>query len=162
GDVGTPDASRRPYHLHLELRRRGEALCGSAAVISLPTSRGGAMEYWVDLRRGWGVVRPRRGGAGGFPPAFWNTCAPTNPFRASLRTPCRTTTIYGEAGFLGSLGQGSPGMRGHPGQFVVTRSAKLGTLDPPRTARRRARSRGGRLPSPELGRVRHDGACRRK
>jgi len=51
GDVGTPDASRRPYHLHLELRRRGEALCGSAAVISLPTSRGGAMEYWVDLRR---------------------------------------------------------------------------------------------------------------
>jgi hypothetical protein len=51
GDVGTPDANRQPDHLHLELIRRGEALCGSAAVISLPTSRGGAMVYWVDLKR---------------------------------------------------------------------------------------------------------------
>jgi CubicO group peptidase (beta-lactamase class C family) len=51
GDVGTPDARRRPYRLHLELTRRGGALCGSAAVISLPTSRGGAMEYWTELKR---------------------------------------------------------------------------------------------------------------
>jgi hypothetical protein len=51
GDVGTPDARRRPYRVHLELRLRDGSLSGSAAVISLPTSRGGAMEYWVELKR---------------------------------------------------------------------------------------------------------------
>src|SRR5262249_49753124 len=38
GDIGTPDANRRPYHLHLDLTLRGGRLCGAVAVISLPTS----------------------------------------------------------------------------------------------------------------------------
>jgi hypothetical protein len=51
GDIGTSDAKRRPYHLHLDLKLREGSLCGAAVVISLPTSRGGAMAYWVELKK---------------------------------------------------------------------------------------------------------------
>src|SRR5262249_172345 len=52
GDIGTSDANRRPYHLHLDLKLREGSLCGAVIVISLPTSRGGAMAYWVELKKG--------------------------------------------------------------------------------------------------------------
>lgn len=50
GDIGTPDADRRPYHLHLDLKRRGDTLTGSLAAISLPGKRdGNALSYPVVL-----------------------------------------------------------------------------------------------------------------
>jgi hypothetical protein len=52
GDIGTSDANRRPYHLHLDLKLGEGSLCGAVVVISLPTSRGGAMAYWVELKKG--------------------------------------------------------------------------------------------------------------
>jgi hypothetical protein len=52
GDIATADANRRPYHLHLNVRPRGEALNGSLTAISLPAPRlGNALSYWVDLRK---------------------------------------------------------------------------------------------------------------
>jgi hypothetical protein len=52
GDIGTADANRRPYHLHLNVRARGEALNGSVSAISLPAPRlGNALSHWVELRR---------------------------------------------------------------------------------------------------------------
>jgi CubicO group peptidase (beta-lactamase class C family) len=51
GDVGTADAGRRPYRLHLDLKLRAGSLCGAVVVISLPTSRGGSMAYWTALKK---------------------------------------------------------------------------------------------------------------
>jgi len=52
GDVGTDDANRRPYHLHLAARLRGKTLAGSLTAISLPGRKpGNALAYWVELRR---------------------------------------------------------------------------------------------------------------
>lgn len=52
GDVGTDDANRRPYHLHLRLKLREETMNGSVTAISLPGSRSGnALSYWLELQR---------------------------------------------------------------------------------------------------------------
>src|SRR5262249_15586104 len=39
GDIGTEDANRRPYHLHLDLKRRGDELTGALVAISTPGKR---------------------------------------------------------------------------------------------------------------------------
>ncbi len=52
GNIGTPDANRRPYHLHLDLKLRGEVLNGALCAISLPGPRAGnALSYWVEVRK---------------------------------------------------------------------------------------------------------------
>jgi hypothetical protein len=51
GDIGTEDANRRPYHLHLELKLRGDALNGSVTAMSLPTRLGNALSHWVEVRK---------------------------------------------------------------------------------------------------------------
>jgi len=52
GDIQTDDANRRPYHLHVHLKRRDDVLNGSITAISLPGSRAGnALSYWVEVRR---------------------------------------------------------------------------------------------------------------
>ena len=52
-NVGTADANRRPYHLHLRVKLRdAERMNGSLTAISLPGRRAGnALSYWTDLRR---------------------------------------------------------------------------------------------------------------
>jgi CubicO group peptidase (beta-lactamase class C family) len=51
-DIGTEDANRLPYHLHVELKLRDKALNGSVTAISLPGKRvGNALSYWVELAR---------------------------------------------------------------------------------------------------------------
>ncbi len=60
GDLGTPDASRRPHHLHLDLRLRGRALNGAliarteivGASGGAPGRRmGDALSHWMEVRR---------------------------------------------------------------------------------------------------------------
>lgn len=52
GDIDTTDANRRPYHLHVRWKLRGEILTGSTAAISLPGRRAGnALSYWTELKR---------------------------------------------------------------------------------------------------------------
>jgi CubicO group peptidase (beta-lactamase class C family) len=60
GDIGTEDANRRPYRLHLDLRFRGDTLSGSMVAIShlegapggAPGRRvGNALSHWAELRR---------------------------------------------------------------------------------------------------------------
>lgn len=52
GDIGTEDANRRPYKLHLTLKLRGTLLCGPVSAISLPAPRtGNALTSWVELRK---------------------------------------------------------------------------------------------------------------
>lgn len=52
GDIRTDDANHRPYHLHLNLVRRGEVMNGSLTAKSLPNSRtGNALSYWVEVKR---------------------------------------------------------------------------------------------------------------
>lgn len=52
GDIGTEDAARRPYHLHLDLKLRGQVLNGAVTAISLPSGRpGNALSHWSELRR---------------------------------------------------------------------------------------------------------------
>lgn len=52
GDIGTDDANRRPYHLHVNMRLRNETLNGALTAISLPGRRAGnALSYWVELHR---------------------------------------------------------------------------------------------------------------
>ena len=52
GDIGTDDANRRAYHLHLRLRLRGLTLGGSCKSISLPGPRpGNALSYWTELTK---------------------------------------------------------------------------------------------------------------
>ncbi len=52
GDLGTEDANRRPYHVRLELTRRGESLTGVAIALSRPGKRAGnALSHWVELKK---------------------------------------------------------------------------------------------------------------
>lgn len=52
GDVGTDDANRRPYHLHVRWKLREDVLNGSTAAISLPGRRvGNALSYWTELKK---------------------------------------------------------------------------------------------------------------
>ncbi|MGE0606759.1 MAG: serine hydrolase domain-containing protein [Pirellulales bacterium] len=52
GDIGTVDANRRPYHLHLNVKLRGDILGGSLTAISLPAPKfGNALSHWVELRQ---------------------------------------------------------------------------------------------------------------
>ncbi len=52
GDIATPDANRRPYHLHLSVKLRGEVLNGSLAAISLPGNRAGnALSHWIEVKK---------------------------------------------------------------------------------------------------------------
>jgi CubicO group peptidase (beta-lactamase class C family) len=52
GDIGTPDANRRPYHLHLRVKLRHDTLNGSLTAISLPGCRAGnALSHWVELKK---------------------------------------------------------------------------------------------------------------
>jgi CubicO group peptidase (beta-lactamase class C family) len=52
GDVGTPDANRRPYLLHADLKLRGDVLNGALIAISPPEARlGNALSHWAELRR---------------------------------------------------------------------------------------------------------------
>jgi CubicO group peptidase (beta-lactamase class C family) len=52
GDIGTEDANRRPYLLHVDLKRRGEVLNGAVIAISLPGKRlGNALSHWVEVRK---------------------------------------------------------------------------------------------------------------
>ena len=50
GDIGTLDANRFPYHLHLDLKNRDNVLNGSVISISLPGRRvGNALSHWAEL-----------------------------------------------------------------------------------------------------------------
>jgi hypothetical protein len=52
GDIGTDDAGRRPYHLSLRLKLRGDLLNGSLTALSKPGPRpGDALSYWIELAR---------------------------------------------------------------------------------------------------------------
>ena len=52
GDIGTEDANRRPYHLHLNLSLRKKTLNGALTAISLPGQRmGNALSHWTELKR---------------------------------------------------------------------------------------------------------------
>lgn len=52
GDIGTEDANRRPYHLHLRAKLRGEMLNGAVTAISVPARKAGnALSHWVELTR---------------------------------------------------------------------------------------------------------------
>lgn len=59
-DIGTEDANRRPYHLHLGVRLRGNALNGAVRALSwrdgpddgAPERRvGNGLSYWLELRK---------------------------------------------------------------------------------------------------------------
>ena len=52
GDIGTEDANRCPYHLHVNLKLRGQVLNGSMTAISLPGRRmGNALSHWMELKK---------------------------------------------------------------------------------------------------------------
>jgi CubicO group peptidase (beta-lactamase class C family) len=52
GDIGTEDANRRPYHLHLDLLWRGEVLNGAVTAISVSEKRmGHALSHFAELRK---------------------------------------------------------------------------------------------------------------
>ena len=52
GDIGTEDANRKPYHLHVSLKLREQALNGAIIAISLPGQRlGNALSHWVELKK---------------------------------------------------------------------------------------------------------------
>jgi hypothetical protein len=59
GDIQTPDASRRPHHLQLDLRMRDGRLSGALLAVSVQDREGGApdarvgnaLAHWVELRR---------------------------------------------------------------------------------------------------------------
>jgi hypothetical protein len=52
GDIGTEDANRLPYQLHLELKLRGRVLDGSMIAMSQPGHRAGnALSHWVEVRK---------------------------------------------------------------------------------------------------------------
>lgn len=52
GDIRTDDANRRPYHLHLRAKLRGEKLNGALTSKSLPDFKSGnALSHWVELTR---------------------------------------------------------------------------------------------------------------
>ena len=50
GDIGAGDAAKHPYHLRLNLKKRGNALNGPTHAISTPRNRSGnALSYWTEL-----------------------------------------------------------------------------------------------------------------
>jgi len=52
GDIGTEDASRRSYHLHVSLKLRGQVLNGAMTAISLPgTWLGNALSHWIEVTK---------------------------------------------------------------------------------------------------------------
>lgn len=51
GDIGTPDANRRPYYLDWNVTLRSETLKGVLNVVGRETSRGVGLGYWVELKR---------------------------------------------------------------------------------------------------------------
>jgi CubicO group peptidase (beta-lactamase class C family) len=60
GDLGTEDANRRPYHLHLDLKLRGDVLNGALVaktVLAQPQGgapgrrMGNALSHWTEVRR---------------------------------------------------------------------------------------------------------------
>ncbi len=52
GDLNTTDANRRPYHLHLDVKLRGDTLNGSLTAISLAAPRAGnALSHWIELKK---------------------------------------------------------------------------------------------------------------
>lgn len=59
GDIGTPDASRRPHHLRLDLKLRDNILNGAIIAISVEDRLAGAhgrrcenaLSYWAELQR---------------------------------------------------------------------------------------------------------------
>ena len=58
GDLATADANRRPYWLHVELKRRdddaGQRLCGCVTAISIDghdEKVGNALSHWTTCRR---------------------------------------------------------------------------------------------------------------
>ena len=52
GDIGTEDANRRLYHLHVSLKLRGQALNGAMTAISLPGQKmGNALSCWMNIRK---------------------------------------------------------------------------------------------------------------
>jgi len=56
GDIGTEDANRRPYHLHVSLKLRGDVLNGAMISMSLPGRRmGNALSHWVEVSKKSGM-----------------------------------------------------------------------------------------------------------
>jgi CubicO group peptidase (beta-lactamase class C family) len=60
GDIGTEDVNRRPYRLHLDLKRRGRVLNGALnAITHLQEEQGGApgrrmgnaLAHWIELKK---------------------------------------------------------------------------------------------------------------
>jgi hypothetical protein len=58
GEIATPDASRRPHNLWLELQRRDNVLNGALVAVSAIDGRGGAprrlghaLAHWTELRK---------------------------------------------------------------------------------------------------------------
>lgn len=52
GDIGTDDANRYPYHLHLKLKRRDDTLYGSITATSQGGRRvGNVLSHWVELKK---------------------------------------------------------------------------------------------------------------
>ncbi|MDA0745369.1 MAG: serine hydrolase [bacterium] len=52
GDLGTEDAAKHPYHLHLDLHLRGNLLNGAISAVSLPNPRyGNALSHWTELKK---------------------------------------------------------------------------------------------------------------
>ena len=50
GDIGTEDANRRPYHLHVTLKLRDAILNGAMTALSLPGRRlGDALSHWMEI-----------------------------------------------------------------------------------------------------------------
>ncbi|MDQ3906904.1 MAG: beta-lactamase family protein [Acidobacteriota bacterium] len=52
GDIGTPDANRRPYYLDWNVVLRGDVLDGVLYAIGHNPSRGVFLGHWVELKRG--------------------------------------------------------------------------------------------------------------
>lgn len=51
GDIGTEDANRRRYHLHLDLRLREGVLNGSIIAMSFGSRLGYALSHWCEVKR---------------------------------------------------------------------------------------------------------------
>ena len=59
GNIDTGDASRRPHHLHLDLKQRGDVLNGAIIAITIEGRDGGAagrrqgnaLSHWAELRK---------------------------------------------------------------------------------------------------------------
>jgi len=52
GDIGTEDANRRRYHLHISLKLRDQVLNGPITAISLPGQKmGNALSHWMEVKK---------------------------------------------------------------------------------------------------------------